>query len=84
MCKGVSNDGLYHVQARRKQNCIGPAYRIVPECVRTLACMQKLGGSGGSYAPPGKSFEFRMLWNSFWGYFRAQNITIVFALVLTW
>ena len=58
-------------QPRQKQNCIGPAASCTWVC--TLACMQKLGGSGDML--PQENFLNLMFWDDFWGYFGTQNIT---------
>ena len=44
--------------------------------VRTLVCMQKLGGSGGML-PQENHFQNLMLWDGFWGFF-GQNTTANF------
>ena len=55
-----------------------PLVRLIGTCtrVRTLVCMQKLEGL--EVCSPRKFFEFWMLWDGFWGYFMAQNITTHF------
>ena len=49
--------------------------------VHTLACMQKLEGSGGMF-PQENFFEFRMLWDGFWSYYWAKTSLLIF--VMSW